>query len=737
MGAKEIRGRRAGWLVLLGDWLVLLLLLAGGLDAFLSANAYVYDRWQLLALCALLSAASAMLYVWRRGGWAALGLLAVLALAARPLWERLLEPALNAFQHAGVRHAGLPLLCLLAGGLALLLGWLVVRARCWYLCAMVVTLPVAPAIMEGVLPPWGALLASTAGWGTLLLTALFDRHDKARLWRAQLGSLAGMGAFLALLTLLLPREGYLRPQWATDARDRLVSAAAGGINSALDWDIEAGDLILDIGGGNGSRPENLSTAGGMPGEVASGRVDLLSAGPRSYAGRPVMTVRTDQPDPAGTIFLLGGSSAAYTGESWEEAERYPGYTPPEDPTAYYQDRTPLYPDVFAARSAVDTPASTMTVSLLTGGGTLFTPYRLEEEPPDRVGKQYAVSYRPGGPEDGFAPLGGLLAEAEADYRLYVYRNYLEVPSETQMTLWPLLEGIRRQEIALDETVPEAYREALSAARQTARYLAGRAAYDLSVPAMERGGDFVEHFLELGRGYCVHFATAGTLLLRMQGVPARYASGYLAHLDGEGRASVLDSNAHAWVEIYLDGYGWYPVEMTPGASDSPSADPEEPAAPAESEPPAASPPQEPERTPEEESPSEQPPVSLGNGEEPGPPRESVDLTWLWRTLAALAAVLALAGLYRLALERRRRVREDADTNRSVIAAYGRYRRLTAWGCGEDGLVEELARKAKFSQHTLTEEERRAVWARLEELTGETAAALPGWKRRILRLLRPML
>ena len=27
----------------------------------------------------------------------------------------------------------------------------------------------------------------------------------------------------------------------------------------------------------------------------------------------------------------------------------------------------------------------------------------------------------------------------------------------------------------------------------------------------------------------------------------------------------DSDAHAWVEVYIDGCGWYPVEMTPGYS----------------------------------------------------------------------------------------------------------------------------------------------------------------------------
>ena len=41
------------------------------------------------------------------------------------------------------------------------------------------------------------------------------------------------------------------------------------------------------------------------------------------------------------------------------------------------------------------------------------------------------------------------------------------------------------------------------------------------------------------------------------------------LPGE-EVSVPDSAAHAWVEIYLDGYGWYPVEVTPGGGESAAA-----------------------------------------------------------------------------------------------------------------------------------------------------------------------
>ena len=260
--------------------------------------------------------------------------------------------------------------------------------------------------------------------------------------------------------------------------------------------------------------------------------------------------------------------------------------------------------------------------------------------------------------------------------------------------------------------------------------------------MAPGEDFVEHFLDTRRGYCVHFATTGVLLLRMQNIPARYASGYLAHLDSSGRAAVLDSNAHAWAEIYLDGYGWYPVEMTPGGGTGSAAGQEEDGA-GEDGQEAARPPQtaqspqqttqRPETPPPDRSPAETP---AGSGDAEAP-REPLDLTWLWRTLEILALPAALAGLYGLALARRRRSREDGDRNRSVIRAYGRYRRLTAWGCGEDELLETLARKARFSQHILTEEERAAAWERLEVLRRETANALPVWKRWVLVLLRPAL
>jgi transglutaminase-like putative cysteine protease len=90
---------------------------------------------------------------------------------------------------------------------------------------------------------------------------------------------------------------------------------------------------------------------------------------------------------------------------------------------------------------------------------------------------------------------------------------------------------------------------------------GGYAYSLQPGAME--GDIVDQFLFASRrGYCEHYASAMTFLLRAAGVPARVVVGYQG---GEvnplgGYLIVRQSDAHAWVEIWLDGR-WTRVDPT--------------------------------------------------------------------------------------------------------------------------------------------------------------------------------
>ena len=129
----------------------------------------------------------------------------------------------------------------------------------------------------------------------------------------------------------------------------------------------------------------------------------------------------------------------------------------------------------------------------------------------------------------------------------------------------------------------------------------RAYYEANVPytirpgATPRNQDFVNYFLTKNKkGYCAHFASAAVLAFRSVGIPARYCEGYAISYeqvlsrgvmaeDGEakydqyysgynalGRTALVtvnasDANAHAWVEVYIDGKGWEVAEVTPSST----------------------------------------------------------------------------------------------------------------------------------------------------------------------------
>ena len=106
--------------------------------------------------------------------------------------------------------------------------------------------------------------------------------------------------------------------------------------------------------------------------------------------------------------------------------------------------------------------------------------------------------------------------------------------------------------------------------QTTMLLWSTTEYSQNLKPVPEGADFAEYFLlEQKRGFCVHYATAGTLVLRMLGIPARYVSGYVVfpedfkeNPDGTFTAEVKDYQGHAWTEVFQESTGFFPQEMTP-------------------------------------------------------------------------------------------------------------------------------------------------------------------------------
>ncbi|MGN1083825.1 MAG: transglutaminase domain-containing protein, partial [Lachnospiraceae bacterium] len=165
------------------------------------------------------------------------------------------------------------------------------------------------------------------------------------------------------------------------------------------------------------------------------------------------------------------------------------------------------------------------------------------------------------------------------YESYVTEHYVEVPEG--------MEQVKRVAEEIRSTKKSFFRvesgESVNLTRLNLAYLVAdwmreNTSYNLELPELPAGSDPVEYFLGTCReGYCMHYASASVMILRELGVPARYVSGYVAgdfvqdELTGKYEVSVLDSNGHAWVEIYLEGFGWIPVEVTKGYSVVPESE----------------------------------------------------------------------------------------------------------------------------------------------------------------------
>ena len=95
--------------------------------------------------------------------------------------------------------------------------------------------------------------------------------------------------------------------------------------------------------------------------------------------------------------------------------------------------------------------------------------------------------------------------------------------------------------------------------------AGGFVYDEHPPPAREAAPLVQFVTGTKRGYCQHFSGAMALMLRYLGIPARVAAGFTSGSYDKEREqwSVYDRNAHTWVEVWFDGFGWLPFDPTPG------------------------------------------------------------------------------------------------------------------------------------------------------------------------------
>ncbi len=250
-----------------------------------------------------------------------------------------------------------------------------------------------------------------------------------------------------------------------------------------------------------------------------------------------------QTDYSGGLYLRSRSYGDYNGTGFDEMEPYAA--PSADSSLNVIGR---------ALCAADRPTYVFTASYFDKPRTVLTPYYYTESTfastdvsfPEKE-THFEVTFTPAKSDTVYQYVTE--TPEELAYRQYVYETYLTLPEDTEAALHAYLSRVGLDRGASVADVAAHVMEAI-------QYTPGFA----EIPA---DTDSVLYVLEQSQeGICQHYAAAATLIYRALGIPARYVTGYYCQATAPGAwQEVPGSNAHAWVEIYEDGIGWMPVEVT--------------------------------------------------------------------------------------------------------------------------------------------------------------------------------
>lgn len=150
-------------------------------------------------------------------------------------------------------------------------------------------------------------------------------------------------------------------------------------------------------------------------------------------------------------------------------------------------------------------------------------------------------------------------DAEAVYRDFVYDNYMAETKE----YYELVNSLFWNDYELET---DGVYGVVSRIREVLR---SELTYDENMQAVPDGEDpLLWYVTQAHEGNAVIYASTAVLAFRAHGIPARYVEGYYISSSDfakspSGEVTLDGSNAHAWVEVYFDGIGWQPVDVTPG------------------------------------------------------------------------------------------------------------------------------------------------------------------------------
>lgn len=618
--------------------------------------------------------------------------------------------------------------------IALAVVWSFVRSRDSWVAILVAFLPLLPCIvLTDTVPSGFYLYLQLLSILLLLLPQVVRRLSVAQSNRLTVLIALPVALALGVLFLLVPRDGYTG-----------VSAA-----EKLDHFLET---LLQV-----ELPEAEPRPPVVEDDVDE-KINLSAIGPKETWDIPVMDVICDQTE---ILYLRGSCYDVYTGTSWvmETGETlFPLYSGPVYGSANVTVSTRLPQDVLYLP---------FRPQRLDSGSTIITNFNSTTVNSKNL-REYTVIYstmnliQAGAAQNPvprlYADSAALGADVVPDYLTFggfpargeildhqgnpvsgMPSAYLELDEDT----------LARAQAALGYILPESYISQRDIAYLIAEYVSTSAVYDLQtekMPADET--DFAMWFLENSdTGYCVHFASAATVLLRAAGIPARYVTGYLADAQANVSVQILQKSAHAWAECFIPGMGWVIVEATPadGIHQTVSNEIPDPTETTENEettdtteltePPQTDTPTEPSEPTLPGDTSINPPPGV---EFPtGPADESYTIPASLRSAIAVSLwivclFVALILQWRLRVHLRRVRRRRGGHNARALACwqevtlYCRLQKITP-----EPALHTLALKARFSQYTLTREEVGQFYGWLR--TAEERTRRADQKQRLLATL----
>ena len=377
--------------------------------------------------------------------------------------------------------------------------------------------------------------------------------------------------------------GYERPQEIDDMYNNITGHIENGdIQEALN-EIVTVVTIKKTGSGGAINHGKLGEFGDI-----------------SFDGETVLQATMPKSDE--TVYLRGFVGSVYTGRSWEELpnsklRELSGITD----SFIHEGLSPLLLDSYNLKYSRDVYAPSSSLpqysfaikNISAGRDYLYMPYNLVPESVSRYTIQNDSSFKGGensyigqyyDPANHYSyqnlfwkkwNIPSSIAADEAAYRRFVYENYMDVPTSfvpEEIFNESYYQYITAEELMTGKSTLDEMTVFNRKLYFIKNWLKNNCEYSLSAGKLPLGEDFINYFIENKKGSCSHFASTAAIMCRYAGIPARYVEGYIikpkdfpsgTQTGQSATVDITDTRGHAWVEIYIDGFGWYPVEFTSG------------------------------------------------------------------------------------------------------------------------------------------------------------------------------